>query len=50
MIQAYLFRSEKDIEQLMAERIRVRLCKGAYKESPEISFEKKKILTQITSS
>ncbi len=41
VIQAYLFRSEKDIEQLMAERIRVRLCKGAYKESPEISFEKK---------
>jgi len=41
VIQAYLFRSEKDIEQLMADRIRVRLCKGAYKESPEISFEKK---------
>jgi len=41
VIQAYLFRSEKDIEQLIADRIRVRLCKGAYKESPEISFEKK---------
>jgi proline dehydrogenase len=41
VIQAYLFRSEKDVEQLIAERIRVRLCKGAYKESPEISFEKK---------
>lgn len=41
VIQAYLFRSEKDVEQLMADRIRVRLCKGAYKESPEISFEKK---------
>jgi proline dehydrogenase len=41
VIQAYLFRSEKDIEQLMADRIRVRLCKGAYQESPEISFEKK---------
>jgi proline dehydrogenase len=41
VIQAYLFRSEKDVEQLIADRIRVRLCKGAYKESPEISFEKK---------
>ena len=41
VIQAYLFRSEKDIEQLVAERIRVRLCKGAYKEPPEIAFEKK---------
>lgn len=41
VIQAYLFRSEKDIEQLIAERIRVRLCKGAYKESTEIAFEKK---------
>jgi proline dehydrogenase len=41
VIQAYLYRSEKDIEQLMAAGIRVRLCKGAYKEPPEISFEKK---------
>jgi proline dehydrogenase len=41
VIQAYLFRSEKDVEALLAERIRIRLCKGAYKESPEISFEKK---------
>ena len=41
VIQAYLFRSEKDIEQLLADGIRVRLCKGAYKEPPEIAFEKK---------
>jgi proline dehydrogenase len=41
VIQSYLFRSEKDVEALLAERIRIRLCKGAYKESPEISFEKK---------
>ncbi|HEX4605218.1 MAG TPA: proline dehydrogenase family protein [Candidatus Angelobacter sp.] len=41
VVQAYLFRSEKDVEALLAERIRIRLCKGAYKESPEISFEKK---------
>jgi proline dehydrogenase len=41
VIQAYLFRSEKDIEQLLADGIRVRLCKGAYQEPPEIAFEKK---------
>jgi proline dehydrogenase len=41
VIQSYLFRSKKDVEALLAERIRIRLCKGAYKESPEISFEKK---------
>ena len=41
VIQAYLYRSEKDIEQLITDRIRVRLCKGAYKESPEIAFPKK---------
>jgi proline dehydrogenase len=41
VIQSYLYRSEKDVEQLLAERIRIRLCKGAYKEPPEIAFEKK---------
>ena len=41
VIQAYLYRSEKDVEQLCAEGIRIRLCKGAYKESPEIAFPKK---------
>jgi proline dehydrogenase len=41
VIQAYLYRSNKDVEQLNAKKIRVRLCKGAYKEPPEIAFEKK---------
>jgi len=41
VIQAYLTRSEKDIEQLTSEGIRIRLCKGAYKEAPEIAFQKK---------
>lgn len=41
VIQSYMKRSEKDIEQLIAGKVRVRLCKGAYKESPEIAFEKK---------
>jgi proline dehydrogenase len=38
VIQSYLRRSESDIEQLLAERIRIRLCKGAYKEPAEIAF------------
>jgi proline dehydrogenase len=41
VIQSYMRRAEKDIEGLLAERIRVRLCKGAYKESEEIAFQKK---------
>jgi proline dehydrogenase len=41
VIQSYLFRSQADIEQLIAEGIRVRLCKGAYKEPAEVAFPKK---------
>ena len=41
VIQAYLKRSESDVEKLLVEGIRIRLCKGAYKEPPEIAFEKK---------
>ena len=41
VIQSYLFRSQADIEQLIAEGIRVRLCKGAYKEPGEVAFPKK---------
>jgi proline dehydrogenase len=42
VIQAYLYRSEKDIEELIPLKARVRLCKGAYKEPPEIAFPRKK--------
>ncbi len=38
VIQAYMRSAEADIEQLLAERIRIRLCKGAYKEPAEIAF------------
>jgi proline dehydrogenase len=41
VIQSYMRRAEKDIEELLAERIRIRLCKGAYKEPEEIAFQKK---------
>jgi proline dehydrogenase len=41
VIQAYLYRSEADVEQLVAEGVRVRLCKGAYKEPAEVAFPHK---------
>lgn len=41
VIQSYLYRSKRDVEALCAERIRIRLCKGAYKEPPEIAFRSK---------
>jgi proline dehydrogenase len=41
VIQSYLRRSEKDVEDLLAQRIRIRLCKGAYKEPADVAFQKK---------
>jgi proline dehydrogenase len=41
VIQAYLFRSEQDIKDLVAAGVRIRLCKGAYKEPHNIAFPKK---------
>jgi proline dehydrogenase len=41
VIQSYLHRSRKDIEQLCAEKIRVRLCKGAYLEPDAVAHPDK---------
>jgi proline dehydrogenase len=41
VIQAYLRRSEADVHDLLSEGIRIRLCKGAYKEPAEIAFPRK---------
>jgi proline dehydrogenase len=41
VIQSYLYRSQADVEQLLADGIRIRLCKGAYKEPAEVAFPKK---------
>ena len=41
VIQAYLRRSEADIQNLTSQGIRIRLCKGAYQEPPEIAFPDK---------
>jgi len=40
-IQAYLFRTEKDIEELVALGSAIRLVKGAYLEPPSVAFPKK---------
>ena len=41
VMQAYLYRTEKDVLDLIAAGCRLRLCKGAYKEPPDIAFAKK---------
>jgi proline dehydrogenase len=41
VLQSYLFRTEQDVERLLAQGIRVRLCKGAYKEPASIAFPDK---------
>jgi proline dehydrogenase len=40
-IQAYLYRTEKDIESLLPLGSAIRLVKGAYLESPEVAFPRK---------
>ncbi len=42
VIQAYLRRSAEDVAALLADGIRIRLCKGAYQEPPEVAFPDKK--------
>lgn len=42
VIQAYLRRSQGDIEKLNAQKARVRLCKGAYKEPASVAFPDKR--------
>ena len=41
VMQAYLRRTAADLECLNRERIRVRLCKGAYLEPPTVAFPEK---------
>jgi proline dehydrogenase len=42
VIQSYLYRSEEDTIRLLKASIRIRLVKGAYRESESIAFRKKK--------
>jgi proline dehydrogenase len=41
VLQSYFYRTEEDAKQLCAEGIRIRLCKGAYKEPASIAFPSK---------
>ena len=41
VIQAYLRRSERDVEMLCRKGVRVRLCKGAYLEPATVAFQHK---------
>ncbi len=41
VIQAYLYRSQEDVRALLGEGARIRLCKGAYQEPPQIAFPRK---------
>jgi proline dehydrogenase len=41
VIQAYLYRSEKDLTQIIRQGGRVRLCKGAYKEPGDVAYPSK---------
>ncbi len=41
VLQAYLYRCEEDVRVLLDDRIRIRLCKGAYKEPPSLAFPDK---------
>jgi len=41
VLQSYMRRTEADAKLLCSEGIRIRLCKGAYREPPEIAFQPK---------
>src|SRR5262245_27444204 len=41
VIQSYLYRSEKDVEELLKLGARISLCKGAYNELPSVAFPEK---------
>jgi proline dehydrogenase len=41
VIQSYLYRSEPDVQDLLSYGCRIRLCKGAYKESEDVAFPAK---------
>ncbi len=45
-IQAYLHRTDADVEDLIKRSVRIRLVKGAYKEPSDIAFARKKDVDQ----
>jgi proline dehydrogenase len=41
VLQSYLYRTEKDVEEMIKLGARVRLCKGAYLEPAEVAYQEK---------
>lgn len=41
VIQSYLYRSDQDVQDIVAAGIGLRLCKGAYKEPAEVAYPRK---------
>jgi proline dehydrogenase len=41
VLQAYLYRTQEDVDRLLGQGIRIRLCKGAYKEPADLAFPAK---------
>ncbi|MGH9514983.1 MAG: proline dehydrogenase family protein [Terriglobales bacterium] len=41
VIQSYMRRSEDDVDKLLQDGIRIRLCKGAYREPDDIAYQEK---------
>ena len=41
VLQSYLYRTAEDAERLLGQGIRIRLCKGAYKEASDVAFPAK---------
>lgn len=46
VLQAYLKRTREDVERMCDLNARVRLCKGAYKEPPEIAYQRMDVIRE----
>lgn len=46
VVQAYLHRAASDVERIVTEKVRVRLCKGAYKEPPQTALQRMPLIRQ----
>lgn len=40
VLQAYLYRTDKDVLEVIKKKVRLRLCKGAYKEPATVAYKK----------
>jgi proline dehydrogenase len=46
VLQAYLKRTERDVERMCALNARVRMCKGAYKEPPDLAYQDMNVIRE----